>query len=452
MTTFDKIQSLLSGDADPTVTVQQYAKEARFVDDLQVGLFEKADGSQWIRNADGSQTQLLGGDGGGVIYGDGSDGAHICVDGETMASGFYTDYTIPEGVTVICPQFDTVAGDFNQITIYCTGTFSILGTIDMSGVDAIDRNGGAGGSGGSSGSDGLDGGQTNGTPRTYASGQALAGGRGGQGSDGLGSVLVDGVTIRWRNSILLLGRVSTYAYTGGGGGGGGGDGTNYGGGGGEGGHTFVVCAKQIIHGPENVYNLQGGAGAPGGDDGSGSTGHGQCGGGGGGAAGWWMTISDEIEGDAVIVGVGGAGGEASGDLALPSVLQSTTPIMFPVTIGADSNDDFVFNGTSFAIPPGTYSTKLALATAVGLAVSDGGTFNDINAGFWDIEAGSGSTIKFVSSINGGGSQFNDTAITDGTHNALPTLGFANNDASSGGADGSSDGDIGPDGFVIHILN
>lgn len=62
MTTFDKIRSLLSGDPSPPVTVQQYAKEARFVDDLQVGLFEKADGSQWIRNPDGSETQVGAGD------------------------------------------------------------------------------------------------------------------------------------------------------------------------------------------------------------------------------------------------------------------------------------------------------------------------------------------------------------------------------------------------------
>ena len=66
MTTFGKVRSLLAGDPAPPDTVQQYAKEARSVDDLQVGLFEKSDGSQWIRNPDGTETQVTGGGGGGL--------------------------------------------------------------------------------------------------------------------------------------------------------------------------------------------------------------------------------------------------------------------------------------------------------------------------------------------------------------------------------------------------
>lgn len=40
--------------------IQKYAKEARTSPDLETGLFEKADGTQWIRNPDGTETPVIG--------------------------------------------------------------------------------------------------------------------------------------------------------------------------------------------------------------------------------------------------------------------------------------------------------------------------------------------------------------------------------------------------------
>lgn len=400
------------------------------------------------------------GGGGGAIYGDGSDGAHVCVDGEQLESGFYTDFTIPDGITVTVPR-----NIVNPVFIFCTGTYTIDGTIDMSGVDAVDRHGAGGGSTSGQPFSGLDGGQTDGIPSTYGGQVGNLGGRAGRGASGNTSpTLFLAPSILYRNGLHLI-ALANYTYPGGGGAGGGGDGTNYGGGGGSGGQSFVVCARHVVHGPDNQYLVQGGDGAPGGDDGSGTTGNGTCGGGGGGAAGWWMTISDTIEGaDAAIVGTGGAGGPACGDSSSAATIISSGPVTFPLTITTGVNDQFVWDGAPslmFAITPGTYASVGDLIPAIRDAVltTDHSRTWDTILGTdgpdgqgWTIYDQSGTEVAFSSPTDGGGSQYNGTTINDGTHSALGDLNFTDDQEASGGTDGSEDGLPGSDGFVIHLLN
>jgi hypothetical protein len=231
---------------------------------------------------------------GGWIYGDGSDGPHVCTDGETMDSGHFTDYTIPDGVTVFQP--------LGGVVICCTGTFTINGTISGIGPSAIDRNPVVGVDGG--------GGQAGGG----ASGQREPlGGTGGDGSAGVGGAGGSSPLRMFLRSVFAI--TNGNGYLAGPGGGGGGDGTNYGGAGGGGGAAnLLVFARHIAHGPDNLYDYHGGDGAPGGDDGTGATGNGDCGGGGGGggAGGWWQTISDTLTGVANANLAGGLGGAGCG--------------------------------------------------------------------------------------------------------------------------------------------
>jgi hypothetical protein len=253
------------------------------------------------------------------LYGDGSQGAHVATDGEYFRSGFYTDYTIPLGVTVKVPRTygdgdGGVVEDGSEdpanpppFILYCTGTFTINGTLDMSSANSVGR------------LDPSGTGSITGDASTGAGGITVphlaffADGAGGSGAAGAGDVAPVARPVL-RNPLRLLtyvphvGGFSTVSA----GGNGAGDNTNYGGSGGAPGRWCVIVARHIVHGGTNVYNLQGGNGGDAGDDGTGSTGHGDCGGGGGGAGGWWVTISDTLTGSAVIVGHGGTGGTGCG--------------------------------------------------------------------------------------------------------------------------------------------
>lgn len=248
----------------------------------------------------------VGGAGGGLwIYGDGSDGELVLHDGDFWLPGFYTDVTIEAGANVKVSAAAALWPVFR-----CTGTFTILGTLDLSGEDAVGLASGEGGGGGEQ-TDGVQApnsflglSSTSGVPRGGAGGDGSSGSGGSQASPvypfaGLGP----------RSGRLPESIVSPPF----GGGGGGGDETNYGGGGGGRGNWAQIIARHVVHGADNLYNLQGGNGAPGGDDGSGATGNGDCGGGGGGGAGYWVTLSDDLAGpDANIVGGGGTGGAGCG--------------------------------------------------------------------------------------------------------------------------------------------
>lgn len=251
---------------------------------------------------------------GGWLYGDGSDGALVCTDGMTIQPGFYTDITIPDGVTVHVPR-----ATFNVPIIRCSGTWTINGIVDLSGVDALNR-----------------------LPAEVSAGQGAApvngsdvltlfplvgpflGGEGGIGSSGpvtptadgrgnFGNVVDTGVLdwirlLSWLPSSHYDYDLSDYGF----GRPGSGDGTNYGGAPGSGGRFFGLAARHLVHGPNSAYLIDGGHGAPGGDDGDGNTGNGDCGGGGGGAGGWWVTLSDTITGSTTVTGTGGLGGAGCG--------------------------------------------------------------------------------------------------------------------------------------------
>lgn len=249
---------------------------------------------------------------GGWIYGDGSDGELVCTDGMVIPPGNYTNVTIPEGVTVTVPWAED-----DVPLICCTGTWTINGTVDLRGRDAVNRL--------SVFDDFMD---ENGFPDTVGAAYtyqgdvlpALAGpfpgGDGGTGDSG--PTLHQGLPAN--RSALNLMRLLSWKPAGsaykvrhyGMGSPGSGDGVNYGGAAGGPGKVFALCARNIVHGPNNLYLIKGGDGAPGGDDGTGSTGHGNCGGGGGGPEGWWVKIYDHSTGEVGIVGGPGQGGPGSG--------------------------------------------------------------------------------------------------------------------------------------------
>lgn len=169
-----------------------------------------------------------------------------------------------------------------------------------------------------------------------------------------------------------------------------------------------------------------------------------------------MTISNDISGsEAVIVGGGGAGGVASGDPSDAASIISANPPTLPLTIVAGVNDEFnfAFDSFTFVIAPGTYTNVPDLVTAFRHALYlDDPTRDFETVTGWSGYNQSGTNIGISSPTVGGGSQYNGYTITDGTHNALPGLGFTNGQEASGGTDGSEDGLPGSDGFVIHVLN
>jgi hypothetical protein len=262
--------------------------------------------------------------------------------GGIIFGGQYTDLTIPLGVTArmsyfgwnpfdgFIPGIGPFQSELEPI-IQCTDTFTINGTLDLTGANAVGSAPGdsslrglGDGCGGSPGGAGTT--TTGGNSGLNLFGSAGTGpnnGAGGNGSAGNGGIggpgtPLPGITslgyVPWTNPIVLFANYTTN-NTGGnlssgtdasgtGGGGGGGDGVNSGGGGGEGGQFVLILARHIVHGPANNYALQGGNGA--------NATAGNCGGGGGGGAGWWATISDTLAGTANTTGVGGTGGTGIG--------------------------------------------------------------------------------------------------------------------------------------------
>lgn len=250
---------------------------------------------------------------GGWIYGTGEDGPLVCTDGMTIQPGNYTDVTIPEGVTVTVPWAEDEVP-----LICCTGTWTINGTMDLRGRDAVDRHGVF--------EDFLD--STGDSPDTNGGSfpdqgdtlPVLAGPfPGGVGGSGDSGPSLRGQASANRTFLNLI-RLLAWAPAGvnykmrhyGMGGYGSGDGVNYGGAAGGPGKFFALCTRNVVHGPNNQYLIKGGDGAPGGDDGTGSTGHGNCGGGSGGGGGWWVKVYDTTAGTVGITGGAGQGGPGSG--------------------------------------------------------------------------------------------------------------------------------------------
>lgn len=261
-----------------------------------------------------------GGSGSGAwMRGDGSDGAYTPADGDSLVPGYYTDFTIEDGVTVKVSSFSS-----GWPIIRCTGDFTINGTLDLRGIDAdgfapgdTSLGGLLGLGAGASGT--TDAGTTPVETGTFLSARGTP--VGGAGGDGLDGDAFAGGQKRNLGYPTSIGPKSGNLTTGNsvnvslGGSSGGGDGTFYGGGGGGGGTWVLIIARRVIHGPNNLYLLDGGKGGDGGDSGSdGSpTGNGDCGGGGGGGAGYWITLSDEIDDVATNIGTVGNNGPTKFD-------------------------------------------------------------------------------------------------------------------------------------------
>jgi hypothetical protein len=240
---------------------------------------------------------------GGWLYGDGSDGAITLHDGDVLHSGNYTDVTIVAGATVTVDPAPLVTG-LTPVLVCCSGTFTINGTVDLRGQSRVDRLDNLGFAELPPDPD-LD---SNPAVVAPAPDAIFPGGGGGSSSVRPGSP-AGSLSNRVRHPLNAYMR--PYPGASGIGVSGSPDDTYYGGAPGDPGNWFLLFAKTISHGVNNLYRLDGGNGAPGGDDGTGSTGHGNCGGGGGGG-GWWLTISDVLIGSANESGTGGAGGAGSG--------------------------------------------------------------------------------------------------------------------------------------------
>jgi hypothetical protein len=237
-----------------------------------------------------------------------------------------------------------------------------------------------------------------------------------------------------------------------------GDGTNFGGGGGSGGVYAIICARHIVHGPDNLYLLKGGDGGPGGDDGTGSTGHGDCGGGAAGGNAWWMTISDDITGVANIDNTLGSGGAHCGTGAnvAATVVGDSAPST-PLTVVTGVNDAFTYITTTpgddfsdvYVVAPGVYTTVAQCVTAMGAAI---GQDNSLAFSVAVTPSNDAGKIKLTTVATAGWDHNNDT-ITFGSNDVAADLGFTGNpDTFSGGTNAPSDGEPGQGGFVVHILN
>lgn len=82
--------------------IQRFLLGNRVEDDLQVGLFLKNDGTVWLRNPDGSETQLPGGGGGsfppaGWYPNSEDDGSLLLVGGELQLTGGHASHTFQTG-------------------------------------------------------------------------------------------------------------------------------------------------------------------------------------------------------------------------------------------------------------------------------------------------------------------------------------------------------------------
>lgn len=232
-----------------------------------------------------------------------SSGTDLTIGGRIAGGRNYMTVTIPEGVTAKFEQVLNLAGNW---FFCCSDSFVIDGILDLSGVDGVGMNGGGGllvNQPGGPGSQ-FDASSTQGQA-------ASASGDSGAGASGVGMPRVPAIPPGLARQAAVIQSQAAY-YGGAGGPGGAGDGTNFGGGGGGGGSFVLVIARHIVHGNDNLYILKGGDAGEAGDDGTGDTGNGDCGGGAGGGNGWWMTLSDDIAGDANIDNSLGAGSPGCG--------------------------------------------------------------------------------------------------------------------------------------------
>jgi len=283
-----------------------------------------------------------------VYFGDGSDGAvTISTNTSLDSTKQYTDLTINAGITL-----SPTANENSTIVLFCTGTFTLNGTINTSGK------GGAGGIGGQvstkngrshahsqtheagrEGYAGQPGVQGFGGTVNSGSGAGGAGGTGeaSAGGSGYGYPSIPGVKnvpYMSRNVAYSVATSALPVFGSGGSGGsgaGGGGGANYsltqpgdgtiggiGGAGGDGGGGVIICAKTIILASGSTINTSGSAGSNGVDSAAPAavtTPGGQGGGGGaggGGEAGSIILLYESLTNNGTITKTGGAGGTGAG--------------------------------------------------------------------------------------------------------------------------------------------
>lgn len=281
-----------------------------------------------------------------VYFGDGSDGA-VTISTSTALSETkqYTDLTINAGQTL-----SPTANQNATLVIFCTGTFTLNGTINMVGKGALGGQGGLGNKrpgwssyanqlhkSGSRGDTGQKGSVGYGGDVNAGGG---AGGLGGEGGESAGGTEGDQISINGVKNIPYMSKGVAYQVattslpvygsggsggSGGGSGGGGnwslttpGHGANGGNGsiGGAGGGGVIICAKTIVLASGSTINTSGSNGTNGvdGDDASNPTTGGAGGGGGGGGAGGGgeagsiILLYETLTNSGTITKAGGTGG------------------------------------------------------------------------------------------------------------------------------------------------
>jgi hypothetical protein len=338
--------SNISGGNDVRINGVSLTNQLSFMTDVafvtpvdgQVPIYNSAT-SKWNNGTPGVASAFAVG-----IFGDGSDGGTIILDGTTptMPSGTFltrtgntytltrdvnagSNFTVSSGMTLLT----------NGCKIYCLGTISIQSgaSVTVNGNDG-NANGTAGAAsaagsiGGSlAGGAGNTGNGTSGGTGTNAARHGVGGGGGGgAGASGTaGSGTFAGFAGTQFLRTVQAGISSAVPYAGQlmilsgapGGGGGGGDGTNKGGGGGAGGGVFLTISRNFSN--AGTISVRGGNGA--------TPTIGNCGGGGGGGGGlalvytlyaWTNTGTFVVSGGTGGAGVGtgasgtnGAGGSAT---------------------------------------------------------------------------------------------------------------------------------------------
>lgn len=255
---------------------------------------------------------LLRGEAGTAIFGDGSDGDVVLGAGTTTLTRdmYYADLTVPNGATLATAGY--------RVFVAGTLTVGATGVIDNSGQAASGATQGLGTTAGTCGA-GFQGGagrvSSAGVGNAATGATTALGGAGGAG--GAGGVNAGGAAGAataptatnggWRHLAAALGRTADGTlWSGGGGGGGGGsdNGAANSGGGGGGGGVMIIWARIVSN--AGTIRANGGAG------GNAAAGV-NLGGGGGGGGGAVFIVHREAEGGTLgtVTASGGAGGTGS---------------------------------------------------------------------------------------------------------------------------------------------
>jgi hypothetical protein len=113
----------------------------------------------------------------------------------------------------------------------------------------------------------------------------------------------------------------------------------------------------------------------------------------------------------------------------PASVTATNPATVPTTVVAATNDNFVYNGVTYTVAPGTYSTIATLAAAMSNALHTATPLSSVLTITHD------ATTLTATDATGAGLGGNGLAFATGTHDFLAASGFANAQALAGGTGG-----------------